>query len=156
MGSTLDFQLFDLYPCYLERKAGKKCGEIKGQMVFADAIYLKDIENFEMILAGIQDDNFQKSKILKSLSVCILYNHYDYALEIFNRNKNLFSKEEIKMIIKKLEGNKTISSILGDIIPNFPGKGKISNIFWMMWKIFQPNYWKAIVYLKDAHRIGKY
>jgi FkbM family methyltransferase len=152
----LGFQLFDLYPCYLERKAGKRCREIKGQMVFADAIYLKNLEKFETILEGIQDDDFLKTKILKSLSVCILYKHYDYALEIINRNKNLFSKEEIKTIIKRLEGKETISNILGRIIPNIPGRGKISNIFWMMFKIFQPNFWKAIVYLEDGQRIEKY
>ena len=152
----LGFQFFDLHPCYLERKAGKNCSRKKGQIIFADAVYLKSIESLDMILNKIHDDDLKKCKVLKSLSISTFYNHHDYALEILDSKSSLFDEKERSLLIKRIEGHLPLSKVLASIIPNFPGRGRISNACYVLWKILQPDYWKALIYLKDGQRLEKY
>ena len=90
------FHLFDLRPFYWKRTNGMSYGEIKGQLIFANALYLKDTEVFGQHLAQIEDDVVRKSKVLRAISICVLYGYFDYAAEIFELNRALFDNREIQ------------------------------------------------------------
>lgn len=151
----LGFQLFDLRPCYWQRAVGK-IKKNKGQIVFADAIYLRDIENLNSILGTIEDDAKRKAKLIKSLLICLIYNHRDYGLELFETYKNLFNEREISLLTRNLEGKMYSLLDIGMKIPNFKGRGKLSNGLFNLWKILQPKYTRCVVYLQDGQRIERW
>jgi len=149
------FQLFDIFPCYLERSAGRNCRRIKGQFVFADALYIKSIPAIERSISSL-DNEAKKYKLLRLISICILYNHHDYALEVIEHYKALFSDREIAVARRCIEGNGSWIDRFCALLPRFPGRGKIAELFFIIWKILMPGYWKAIVYLKDSSRLERY
>lgn len=87
-----------------EAKLGINMENTKGQIVYADAIYFRSITEAGRVLLGKEDNEWKKSKILRFISICILYGFADYALEIANMAKvqNVFSADEYKQIIKAL------------------------------------------------------
>jgi len=129
------FQLFDLKPYYWKRKAGQEYGGNKGQLIFADALYFRNIDKFNSSICFNQDDTWKKTKVLRAVSICILYGYLDYALEIFNSNTHLFIHEESKAFKNHIESNITFSHKL----PHFPARGKIANMFYKLWKVFDPS-----------------
>lgn len=130
------FQLFDLRPCYWKRAAGKKYGKPQGQIMFADALYLREAKSFETTLDMFEDDVLKKSKVLRAVSICILYGYLDYALEIFNQSGDVFNDNEIQLFKRYLERNIALQSR----IPNFPGRGKIAQIFYTLFSHLKPNF----------------
>jgi FkbM family methyltransferase len=95
------FQLFDLKRYYWKRTIGQSTFG-KGQIIYADALYLKKYEQFETCLS--QKGDKQKAKVLKAISICLLYGYYDYALAICERahSKNIFTDSEKKIIFTSI------------------------------------------------------
>ena len=129
------FQLFDICPLYWKREPGKNYGEQKGQIIFADVLYLKELEIFNKYLDGVTVD-FRKPKILKAISICALYGYMDYALELFRGQENLFNENEIQVFNKFLKRNIPLSNK----IPDFRGRNRIANIFFSIYNIIKPSY----------------
>ena len=132
--SSHGFQLFDISPLYFwKRKDGVNLGSKKGQIIFADALYLKKSEK-------IRNNTIfgNKSKILKAISTCILYGYLDYAFEICKQSQKIgmITRREMNLISQSLKQYKSPS----DRIPNFRGKGKIANMFYALYKIFESNH----------------
>lgn len=127
------FQLFDLKPYYWKREAGKKYGGLKGQLVFADALYLLDLDHLGERLNSIHDDIFRKSKILRSISIALLYGYIDYAVSIFEQEKEFFIEAEIVSFYKEVEKNLHLATR----IPHFRGKGRIAGLFKALYNIFR-------------------
>ena len=97
------FYLFDLQLYYWKRNKGRTYGRNKGQLIFANALYLRTKKSFLEILDKISGDESKKSKVLKALSICFLYGYFDYALEILDFTENLFDKEEYNIICKRIK-----------------------------------------------------
>jgi len=97
------FQLFDLKRHYWKRKSGADIQMCKGQIIFADALYLKTYENFAYSLKRLAVKK-QKSKFLKSISVCLVYGLYDYVLYLCDRAvaDGFLNIEEKKLIYKQI------------------------------------------------------
>jgi FkbM family methyltransferase len=150
------FQLFDLRPCYWDRKVGNISEKMKGQIIFADAIYLKSIESLNSYLGKIDDYEKRKAKLIKSLLICLIYNHRDYGLELFEIHKNLFDEKEIRLFRQALEGKVSSSLGIGMRIPNFKGRARLSDGLYNLWKILQPKFARCIVYLRDGQRLEKW
>lgn len=125
------FQLFDLQPYYWKRTVGKNLGKPKGQIIFADSLYLRDVESWEQILERIPEGDKRRAKILKSISICILYGYFDYAMEIVGREGSHFEKDERDLIMKRLRKNVSIFSK----IPYFRGRGKFATMLNSFWKV---------------------
>ena len=66
------YHLFDLKRYYWKRKIGMDMGIAKGQLIFADALYFKTYESFFDSITNL-DREHQKAKILKSISICLIY-----------------------------------------------------------------------------------
>jgi len=129
------FYLFDLQHNYWKRKSGTSYGGSKGQIIFADAVYLRTPESFgDMLDKSYKEEIARKAKILKAISTCIIYGYLDYAVEIFERSKTLFSKEENRILMDGMRKEIRISNK----IPNFFGRGKLSDVFYALYKVFHP------------------
>ena len=120
----LGFQLMDLRPCYWKRAVGLDCEGSKGQLIFADSLYVRKSEEFAERLQRIQDQASKKAKALEALSVCIIYGYLDYAMEILEATEDVFSAGENNRIVDLLQ-RETASSRR---IPNFRGSGRIANL----------------------------
>jgi len=131
----LGFELFDLRIGRFKKTIGKDIGGIKGQIHYADALYLKD---FNKYISGTED-KLLKNKALKSIAICICYGYFDNALEICEevKNRGILKKEEVSKIEKRLRRNKHISTLLP--IPNFRGKNRIVSIFYYLYELFREN-----------------
>ena len=129
------FVLFDLKPTYWKREEGRRYGKKKGQLIYADALYLRDTKNFGVYLDK-QNEQFKKSKVLRAISICILHGYLDYALELINDNLDVFSEIEINMFKENLKKDIPLSNKL----PYFRGRGRIANLFWQIYNILNPGH----------------
>jgi len=127
------FQLFDLRKTYWKRQTGKNVKGGKGQVIFGDALYLKQEDIFLESLSGFQKEK-AKSKILKAISICIIFGYLDYALvlskEAFKRN--ILLSHEDKLIEDKILSNRKMPHI-----PDFKGKQKLAMIFYNLYKLLR-------------------
>ena len=65
-------------------------------------LYFKKTEDFVKVIDGIQDKYAKKTKVLKAVSICLLYGYIDYALELFYMISDVFDKHERKIIEKMI------------------------------------------------------
>ena len=82
----------------------------KGQLIFADALYFRTYESFLDSVASL-DLEHQKARILKSISICLIYGIVDYALYLCDKAvmDNIFTDSEKEIIFNKLyKGRKRI------------------------------------------------
>jgi FkbM family methyltransferase len=118
------FQLFDLQGYYWKREKGKDYHKKKGQLIFGNALYLRESENFNMVIDNIQDSFTKKSKALKAISICILYGYFDYAMEVLDMTVKLFDKTEYEAVEKRIKHSVRFERK----IPHFKGKGLLANL----------------------------
>jgi len=128
------FQLFDLRPSYWKRAAGARYGGPKGQLVFGDALYLKAEASFQRQLEAIADDDARCSKLLRALSVCLLYGYLDYAIELFEPNRGLLDPDTAGTVASQLRSRIPLSARL----PHFRGRGWLSHLFYRAHRALYP------------------
>ena len=126
----LGFALFDLRPCFWKRAAGRGIGGPQGQMIWADALYLRTLPSLEQML-GAYDAATRKAKLLKALSVSILYGYYDYALEIARQSAAVLDADERAAI----EGQLCTAASDAGPIPKFPGRRQVAAAAHRLWKL---------------------
>ena len=76
------FELFDLRHYYWARKAQPDAARTAGQLVFADALYFKNQEAVESILAAMQAPADRRAGLGRLLSLLYVYRRNDYALHL--------------------------------------------------------------------------
>jgi FkbM family methyltransferase len=130
------FDLFDLRPHYWKRRYGTKYGRKRGQIIFADALYIRTPEGISLVLEKTNDEISKKSKALRALSVCVLYGYLDYALEVFETTSELFSEEEKRVFLASVTSDVPFSNK----IPHFPGKRRIALAFYALYSMFRPTH----------------
>ncbi|HEY7474488.1 MAG TPA: FkbM family methyltransferase [Vicinamibacterales bacterium] len=122
------FLLFDLRPVYWKRAAGRAIGGPRGQIIWADALYLKSTPALGAATAA-PDQARRKSKWLKAISIAVLYGYFDYALEITRSAP--FTPDERTVIEARLhEGGRHQAAL-----PRFPGKRPVAAAFRRLWKL---------------------
>ena len=137
------FELFDLKPCYWKRAAGKDLGQPQGQIIFADALYLRNLEVFKQSVGSFGSTAEKRAKVLKTLGVCILYGYIDYAMETLDRLKGFLTGEDVLVLEKKLKSARHLYTR----IPNFKGgKPFLARHLLALWKLLQPTHrgWAVI------------
>ena len=126
----LGFALFDLRPCFWKRAAGRGIGGPQGQMICADALYLRTLPSLEQML-GACDATRRKAKLLKALSVSILYGYYDYALEMARQSAPVLDADERAAI----EGQLSTAASDAGPMPKFPGRRQVAAVAHRLWKL---------------------
>jgi FkbM family methyltransferase len=119
------FQLFDLRPVYWKRTAGVRHGGPKGQLVFADALYLKTADAIRALLDRVDSGEKRRAKFLHALAICVLYGYIDFALDLFERHRGLLDPQQEHALQRAL----TSSTYISYRIPQFRGRGWLSNLF---------------------------
>jgi FkbM family methyltransferase len=125
----LGFVLFDLRPCYWKRQAGRAMGGPRGQIIWADALYLKTLPALQQTIASLHVP-VQAGKWLKAISIALLYGYFDYALEIV-RAAGQLAPDERALIERRLrEGGERLAPL-----PRFPGKRPAAAALRRLWKL---------------------
>jgi FkbM family methyltransferase len=125
----LGYLLFDLKPCYWKRACGWRFGRAYGQIIWADALYLKSTPALARTLGDGAADR-RKSKALRAISVALLYGYVDYALEITAAAAGVFSPAERTLIERRLAGS---GADLG-ALPAFPGRRRVASALRRLWR----------------------
>lgn len=120
--------LFDLRPVRWKRAVGRDTGGPYGQVVWADALYLKSIPALGSMVAAHPRD-LARSKILRAISVALLYGYVDYALAIANTAQAL-SAEEREIVITALRARNPARRH-----PMFPGRRRLAAAFRALWRL---------------------
>jgi FkbM family methyltransferase len=114
-------QLFDLRPCYWKRTVGTEVGGPYGQIVWADALYLTTANHLQTILTGLPLEERQ-AKLLKALSIALLYGYRDYALDLLQEAGGCLDGADRAAIEVTLRTDPVGRSPL----PRFPGKSLLA------------------------------
>ena len=125
----LGYFLFDLRPCYWKREAGRDAGGPYGQIIWADALYLKAIPALQSAVGTLPAD-VRKSKVLRAISVALLYGYYDYAIAIARDAGGVFSGGERQTIERRLGARQAKAGPLG----SFPGRRRLAAALRRLWK----------------------
>ena len=128
------FQLFDLAPCYWKRKGGRELGGPQGQLIYADALYFKNDAAFNSFVGILAPDELKRSKVLRALSVSLLYGYFDYALALFDANKKFFGKAEAELIDSQI---KNAGKKYGENL-KFPGQELMAQTMYKLWELLKP------------------
>jgi len=127
------FCLFDIRPCYWKRNCGRRYGALKGQLIFADVLYLPDLNTVIRRLDVIEGKKAKKAKLLKAVSIAFLYGYIDYGVSMFEKGIDLFDDKEKSAFYKTV--NKQIR--ICTRIPHFPGKGMLASVFKKLYNTFR-------------------
>ena len=125
----LGFLLFDLRPVYWKRAAGRSVGGPRGQIIWADALYLKSLPALGASAARLEPAA-QASKWLKAISIAVLYGYFDYALEIA-RAAGPLNADDRQVVEERLRAGGNQQGAL----PKFPGKRPAAAAFRRLWKL---------------------
>lgn len=125
----LGYFLFDLRPCYWKRAAGRDIGGAYGQIIWADALYLKSVTALDAAIATLPADA-RKSKWLRAISVAVLYGYYDYAMEIARGSGAALSADERALVERRLREAGTLRGP----VPAFPGRRRVAGALRTLWK----------------------
>jgi FkbM family methyltransferase len=128
------FSLIDLRTVSWKRTVGKKVGNPKGQLVYADALYFREPIRFQALLNNLESEA-ARSKLLRAFCVCQIYGYLDYALELIDLiGDTHFSHEEIRQLHLHIQSQAPLISR----IPNFPGRNNLYRILMTLTKWIQP------------------
>jgi len=117
---SLGFYLFDLRPQYFKRKEGLSLGNRKGQLLHADALYLKSTTNYLGSLNDLPSVD-RRRKLFYAVMICLHYGYLDYAKEIVDESGGILDEKEKRLIVEWLKRCKSREKIL----PDFVGRGVI-------------------------------
>ena len=137
--------MFDLRPYFWKRTRGMKYGKSRGQIITMDALYLMDIDKFMTMLNRISDISAKKNKALRFVSACLIYGYLDYALEIFEASRSIFTDVEVA-IFNEAMGKEVC---LARKIPNFKGKTRISDTIKNLSSFMHPSNNSWVYWRKD-------
>jgi FkbM family methyltransferase len=123
----LGYLLFDLKPCYWKRAAGWRVGGSYGQVIWADALYLRSVPALMLALEPL-DPERRKGKLLRAISVALLYGYCDYALELAAAGRGILAPEEYALIEGRLRSQGQARAT------RFPGRLRLASLFRRLWR----------------------
>ena len=126
------FMLFDLRPCFWKREAGLELGGPYGQIIWADALYLKSVAALGGALSAAGGDR-RRSKLLKAISIALLYGYADYALELVRRLGAAWAPSEAGEIERTLRAQ----TVTRDSLGNVPGRRQLSAGVRRLWRLLR-------------------
>jgi hypothetical protein len=124
------FLLFDLRPVYWKREGGRNIGGPWGQIMWADALYLKELPAVKRTVDHLPAES-RKGKTLRAASIALLYGYYDYALEIVDNSGDVLARDERAIIRQRLQ---TYGKRRG-VLPQFPGKRLVRGVLHRLWNL---------------------
>ena len=95
------FELLDINKYYARRKILELKYSSRGQVIFADVLYVRSVENFYSVKMSIDE---RRTKLWNLIIMLSLYGHFDLAIEFAQHKQSAFTENEqlnIASAIKK-------------------------------------------------------
>jgi len=128
-------ELFDIRKTYWKYNEGRGIGSKKGQLIFGDALYLRDPYEFPKWCEQFEPEE-ARNKIITACFVGVMYGYVDYSLCLLGQSG--ISKW---MSVDSIEKLKTITISNAEHIQlSFKGSGKIYNILNLITKLFEADH----------------
>ena len=128
----LGFHLFDLRPVYWKRAAGRNVGGPRGQIVWADALYLKTAPALRAAIVALAPQA-RKAKVLKAISIALLYGYFDYAIELAATAGDALSADERDRVERQVRSGGAAAGL-----PEFPGQRTLAAALRRLWQAVVP------------------
>lgn len=128
------FTLFDLSPYYFKRSLALNAGFHKGQLIQADALYLRSISSFNSLLNDIIPEK-QLLLISKFITICIIYGYFDYAYEIVEAAAARLSPDQTNDLHNHLHKQ---SRNFSNQLPDFPTRGYLAYLLRLAGNYLRP------------------
>lgn len=125
------FVLFDLRPCYWKRAKGRRAGGPHGQIIWADALYLRSVPALHAAVSVLPVER-GRAKLLKAISVAVLYGYLDYGLEITGASRGLLTPQERDAIERHLANSQALGTVR-----RFPGQRRIAAAAHRLWRLLR-------------------
>jgi FkbM family methyltransferase len=127
------FALFDLRTHYWKRSRGVEYGGSKGQLVFADALYLRIADSFNAVLSNTDPDK-REAQLARALSICVVYGYVDYALELLAAVSDICHPDTYRLLLDALTSSEKGR---GFCIPAFRGSRRVAAAVHALYKSFR-------------------
>lgn len=126
------YQLFDLRPVYWKRAAGQHVGGPRGQIAWADALYFRTPSAYAAVLASLPPD-VARSKVLRALSICLLYGYADLALDVLRSLGGILGADERAVIEERVRRGGQADAMNG-----VPGRRLAAAVLHRLWRAVVP------------------
>jgi FkbM family methyltransferase len=127
------FALFDLRPCYWKRAEGRSIGGPHGQIIWADALYLKMPAALGEIAAS-RNGEARVATFLHAIAIALLYGYADYACDLVRRFGDALPAADRTVIERTLRAIGGPGGTLGAL----PGSRHVATALRRLWKSSQP------------------
>jgi FkbM family methyltransferase len=127
------FTLFDVRPCYWKREIGRTAGGPRGQLVWGDVLYLKGLAALGESARALQG-SLRRTKVLKAISVALLYGYADYALELAHHPALPLDPGDRTLIDRRIRE----AAARPGPVPSFPGRQRLAAVLGRLWKLLRP------------------
>ena len=99
------FVLIDLRPTYWRRSAGAKIAGSKGELVYADLLYLIDPDKLREKLLALNEDE-RTNALFRALFCCVVYGLNDWVVNYIENTRDIVSDERINELeVQSRKGN---------------------------------------------------
>lgn len=142
------FDLIDFRTVSWKRSVGATVGNSKGQLMYADALYLRHPLALRSALEKMSG-TLASSKLLREVSICQIYGFFDYGLELIDIiGADFFNEDEIQHLRAHLRSEAPLASRL----PNFPGRERMADLLMKLSRWMAPRSHKG----KKERRLGNF
>jgi hypothetical protein len=118
------FQLFDISR-HFWRRQGCRRGSYRGQLIWGDALYLKDADLLASELDRVDAPKRRCGIVAKAVVISLIYGYPDYAKELISANERHISSD----IQEELSGEIDVVSRGRISAIEFRGKTRLANLF---------------------------
>jgi FkbM family methyltransferase len=132
----LGFELFDLSSEYWKQGPKPMLGSARGQLIFADAVYLKSVEATVAMIDRLPEGE-RAGKALKAAAVAALYGYQDRGIQLLEACRGFLDPAAYGSALQTLSGQIPLQRR----IPDFPGRRKVSSLVYQAYRLLRPRYW---------------
>ena len=108
-----------------------RLGGPRGQIIWADALYLKSVDALRSAVTALPPQR-RRSKVLKAISVALLYGYCDYALDIAQNAGDALSADDKSAIEASLK-----QAVVAAPLQALPGRRYVAAALYRLWKAFR-------------------
>jgi FkbM family methyltransferase len=130
------FELFDLSCEFWKRGPAPMAGSARGQLIFADAVYLKSAEATLAMLAQLPERD-RAAKLLKAVTVAGLYGYQDHGVHLLEACRGFLDAASYALAFRTFSSQVPLQRR----IPDFPGRRKAAGLAYQAYRLLRPRYW---------------
>jgi hypothetical protein len=126
---------------YWKREPAPHVGRTKGQLSWADALYMKRISELDAMFGRLPSRPARQAKSVKAAAISALFGYFDRALAVVEASASVLDsaqRQELERALRSLAPK--------DPLPQFPGRRRLANALYRAWRYLEPKrgIWETI------------